>query len=106
MDNNDLPQDNSCPVRNQMKILGGKWTMLILHHLRAPIRFGKLKKDIPDVSEKMLIQRLRVLEESNYIKRKDFKQIPPKVEYSLSKKGEKALEVIPILVALHRWENN
>lgn len=100
--NQNLPHNRTCPVRRGMKTLGGKWTILILHHLRAPIRFGRIKKDIPEISEKMLIQRLRALEENKYIKRTDFKEIPPKVEYSLLPKGEKALEIIPILVDLNK----
>ena len=88
----------NCPIRQGMRVLGGKWALLILFHLKEPTRYGELKRKIPDISEKMLIQTLRNLEEHEFLKRVDFQTIPPKVEYSITPKAERALDIVPILV--------
>lgn len=88
----------ACPVRRGMTILGSKWSLLILENLLSgKKRYGELKKLIPDVTEKMLIQRLKELEEANLIAKKDYKEIPPRVEYSVTKRGEEAGKILPIL---------
>lgn len=92
--------EQECPSRKVLKILSGKWSMLIMYYLGETQRYGELKKLIPDISEKMLIQNLKQLAELKVVKRKDFHQIPPKVEYSLTPLGEEFLSLIPILVAL------
>ena len=66
-------------------------------YLKETRRFGELRNMIPGISEKMLIQRLRSLEEHGFVSRKVFDVIPPKVEYSLTKKGVRTLDIIPIL---------
>lgn len=88
---------NECPIRKALQILGGKWTVLLLMELEIPKRYGELKKAVPEISEKMLIQKLRLLETGQFVTRKDFQQVPPKVEYSLTKLGKEALKIIPIL---------
>lgn len=92
-ENNDIPY---CPIREGLKFLGGKWALLILWELREPRRFGEIKKEIPDISEKMLIQTLKMLQSGGFINRNDFETIPPKVVYSITSKGTRALEIIPI----------
>ncbi len=88
-------------IRSSLNVLGGKWKMLILTYLfEGEKRFGELKKLIPEVSEKMLIQSLKELEESKVINKKVYPQSPPKVEYSLSSLGK---ETIPILKSLYIW---
>lgn len=88
-----------CPIRKNIKILGGKWSLLILLALKKRnLRFGEIKREIPDISEKMLIQTLRLLVENNFISRKDFKFVPPKVEYKILKKGKKAVKIIDIIL--------
>ena len=72
--------------------------MLVLFNTQEPIRYGKLKKSIPDISEKMLIQTLKELQEFNLISRKNYKTIPPKVEYRITDRGQNALEALPILI--------
>lgn len=86
---------SKCPIRKALQVLGGKWTMLILMNLAEPKRYGELKKLLPDISEKVLIQKLRYLEKNAIIKRKDFQEIPPKVLYSITRLGGKALSFIP-----------
>lgn len=89
---------SSCPIRKSSEILGGRWTLLILNSLKEnKKRFWEIKKEIPDVSEKVLIDKLKILEEKWFIKRKDYKTIPPKVEYSLLELWEESLAIIPIL---------
>lgn len=86
---------SSCPVNVALKILGGKWKLLIIFQMRdEKKRFGELKRLIPDISEKMLIQELKALTSSGIVHRKAYKEIPPKVEYSLTEQGR---EVLPII---------
>lgn len=92
--------DENCPVRRSLKFLGGKWTLLILFQINdRVIRYGELKKAIPGISEKMLIQQLNFLVEHKFVTKKSFPQIPPKVEYSLTELGLKTLPVAETLSA-------
>ncbi len=84
-----------------MELLGGKWKIVILGHLFTGVkRFGELKSLIAGVTQKMLTQQLRELETDGLLHREIFKEIPPKVEYSLTESG-KTLE--PILKELCVW---
>ena len=77
-----------CGLDTVLALIGGKWKMLILYHLcHAPRRFGELRRLLPGISEKMLIQDLRQMQESNLLVRKDYQQVPPKVEYSITPFG-------------------
>ncbi|NKY85234.1 winged helix-turn-helix transcriptional regulator [Nocardia veterana] len=78
-----------CGIDAAMDVLGGKWKPLILWELeaRGVRRFGELRRGLPGVSEKMLIQHLRELEEDGIITRKVFPEIPPRVEYELTEQG-------------------
>jgi DNA-binding HxlR family transcriptional regulator len=91
----------NCPVEVTLGMIGGKWKVLILWYLKEDIRrFGELKRSIPGIAQKMLTQQLRELEADGLINRKVYAQVPPKVEYSLTKYGE-SLE--PILNLMCRW---
>lgn len=95
--------DENCPVRKSLHILGGKWTLLILYHINdQKVRYGELKRKIPGISEKMLIQELKQLVENQLINKKSFPQIPPRVEYTLSEKGFNALPIIEQLATFGR----
>lgn len=88
-------------VQATLKILGGKWKILILWHLRSEAkRFSELKRLIPEISEKMLIQQLRELEKDGVVNRTVLSDIPPKVEYSFTDYGR---SLIPVLKALCDW---
>ena len=87
----------TCHIRHALDVLGPKWTLLIVAYLKETRRFGELKRMIPGISEKVLIQRLRSLEAHGFVSRKEFSVIPPKVEYSLTKNGVRTLDIIPIL---------
>lgn len=93
--------EESCGMTYAMVLLSGRWKVNILWNLNKGInRYGKLKNEIPGISEKMLTQRLRDLENEGLIVRKDFKKIPPHVEYYLSEAGE---QLTPVLSELCKW---
>nr|WP_019535114.1 helix-turn-helix domain-containing protein [Paenibacillus ginsengihumi] len=88
-------------LETTLKIIGGKWKCLILYHLsEGPRRTSELQKLMTDCTQKMLIQTLRELENSGLVLRKIYKQVPPKVEYSLTALGE---SLQPILMTLVEW---
>lgn len=78
----------ACGIGPAFDVVGGKWKALILWEMDArPQRFGELKRAVPGISEKMLIQQLRELEADGLISRKAFPEVPPRVEYSLTRFG-------------------
>ena len=79
-----------CPVEYFTEILGGKWKLLIINTIRKKgvVRFGQLAASIPNISRKVLTDQLKSLHRDNLISRKQYQQIPPKVEYSLTKKAD------------------
>lgn len=91
-----------CPVDYAFKRIGGKYKARILWHihLRKVLRYGELKRTLPDITTKMLTQTLRELEEDSLISRKVFPEVPPKVEYTLSDIGK---ELIPFIDHLKKW---
>lgn len=90
-----------CPVELTLDMIGGKWKVLILWHLiDTTRRFSELKKLIPDITQKMLTQQLRELEECGIIDRKVYAVVPPKVEYSLTEYGK---SLGPILNLMCQW---
>jgi DNA-binding HxlR family transcriptional regulator len=92
---------NNCPMTHAMNILGGKWKPIILYLLsNGTLRFGKFFIFMPTISRKVLTDQLRELEADGLIIRKKYAEIPPRVEYSLSDKGQ---SLIPILEKLTAW---
>ena len=91
----------TCGLEAALVVVGGKWKPLILFHLGPNRRrFGELRRLVAGVSEKMLIQQLRELRADGIIERDDFKEIPPKVEYSLTPLG---LSLAKALIPLCEW---
>ena len=91
----------NCPVVTTLDIIGGKYKSLILWHLLdTTLRFGELRKLIPQATPKMLTQQLRELEADNLVIRTVYPVVPPKVEYSLSDFGK---SIKPILAAIYNW---
>lgn len=89
------PSDERCPVRASLSLLSGKWTLLILFQINENVmRYGELKRAIPGISEKMLIQELNMLVESKLVSKKAYPEIPPKVEYTLTELGLKTLPIV------------
>ncbi len=93
-----------CGVDYAFKRIGGKYKGRILWHLgsRAVLRYGELRRTLPDITTKMLTQTLRELEDDLLISRKVYHEVPPKVEYSLTDTGR---ELIPFIEHLHLWGN-
>ena len=91
----------NCGLEAALVVIGGKWKPLILFHLGpGKRRFGELRRLVAGVSEKMLIQQLRELQADGIIERVDYKEIPPKVEYSLSPLGRSLAKA---LLPLCEW---
>jgi DNA-binding HxlR family transcriptional regulator len=82
------PQTYGCGLEAALAVVGGKWKPIVLWHLApGPRRFGELRRMVTGISEKMLIQQLRELEADGVVVRRDFREIPPRVEYSLTEFG-------------------
>lgn len=89
----------ACPVRTTLLVLGGKWKMLILSCLLGgPCRYGELRRLIPEITEKMLIQQLRELEEHGIVTRTVYQQVPPRVDYTLTEQGQLARPVFETML--------
>lgn len=94
--------EGNCSISYTLSAVGGRWKWLILYKLfkNKVLRYGEIKKNMPSITHKMLSQQLKELESENLINRKEYPQIPPKVEYSLTEKGE---SLIPILTLMSEW---
>lgn len=93
-----------CPVRGMLDKLGDKWSMLIVLELsNGPLRFSQIRRQIPDISQKMLTQTLRELQRDGMVSRQVFPTVPPAVEYRLTSLGMSLLEPFGHLVA---WANH
>ena len=93
--------DKNGSVNITLKILGGKWKILILYCLMdGTQRFNEIRRFMPEVSQRMLTNQLRELEEDKIIERKIYAQVPPKVEYSLTPIG---IATKPMLEQLEKW---
>ena len=91
----------ACPVATTVQLIGSKWKLLILRNLRMRSwRFNELRRDLEGVSQKVLTDSLRSLEEDGIVVRTVYPEVPPKVEYSLSELGE---SMRPIIQAMEAW---
>ncbi len=94
-------QSGVCPVEKTLDVIGGKWKPLIIHHLlQNPKRFSELQRAMPIVTRRMLTEHLRELEADGIVDREVFKQVPPKVVYSLTELG---LTLKPLLDTIMQW---
>jgi len=90
-----------CPVTSAMDVIGGKWKPMILFLIYKGVnRFGKLACLLKGVSKRTLTKQLRDLESDGVLHRKVFAEVPPRVEYSLTKKGQ---SLLPIIKVLYEW---
>jgi len=90
-----------CPVEATLRVLGGKWKILILYHLNGDAkRFSEIRRSIPGITEKMLTQQLKELEADGVISRKVFPQVPPRVEYCITAYGK---TLGPVIGEMQRW---
>ncbi|MEJ0029883.1 MAG: helix-turn-helix domain-containing protein [Bacteroidota bacterium] len=93
----------NCPVTATMGVIGGKWKILILYLISNDInRFGKLSMLLKDISKQMLTTQLRELERDGILKRVIYPEIPPRVEYFFTEKGD---ALMPVFMALKDWGN-
>jgi len=97
-----LDKEFHCEKELTLALISGKWKMLILWYLgkEGTKRFNELKDSIPGVTQKILTSKLRDLENDHLVHREVYPESPPKVEYSLTKKGR---SLLPILEAMHLW---
>lgn len=94
----ELPE---CPVATTVQLIGNKWKLLIIRNLlKSPQRFTALKNGVPGISQKVLTENLRALEEDGIICREVFAEVPPKVIYSLTDTGE---SLLPVIDAMADW---
>ncbi len=91
----------SCPVTRCMEIIGGKWKTIIIYLISIEInRFGQLQRSCEGISKQMLTKQLRELEKDGILNRQIYAEIPPRVEYSITPKGE---TLFPILESMEKW---
>ena len=91
----------ACPVATTVQMIGSKWKLLIMRNLLVrPWRFNELRKDLEGVSQKVLTDSLRSMEEDGIITRTVYPEVPPRVEYALSELGE---SMRPIMKAMEQW---
>lgn len=94
-------KQKKCPLTMSLEVIGGKWKPLIIYNLhKSKKRFGQLDVIIPGISRKVLTDQLNQLIEDQLVIRTAYAEAPPRVEYSLSKKGE---ELVPILQGIAKW---
>ena len=90
-----------CPVATTVQLFGNKWKLLILRNLLArPWRFNELRRDLEGISQKVLTESLRQMEEDGLITRTVYAEVPPRVEYALSELGG---SMRPILASMEAW---
>jgi DNA-binding HxlR family transcriptional regulator len=94
--------ENNCPMTNTLKIIGGKWKLLLLNSIRkeCPARFGELRKKMHDITQATLTAQLRELERDGIILRTVYPEAPPRVEYKLTELGK---TLIPVIQAICDW---
>ena len=91
----------ACPVATTVQLIGSKWKILIIRNLMGrPWRFSELKKDLDGISQKVLTDSLRSMEEDGIVTRTVYPEVPPRVDYALSELGE---SMRPIIKAMEIW---
>lgn len=98
------PVDTNCPVRGVLDRIADKWSMLLVMQLASgPRRFNQLRREVPDISQKMLTQTLRELQRDGLVARRVFETNPPSVEYRLTELGESIIVPFGHLI---RWASS
>ena len=98
---NDSPGAEGCPVETTLDVIGGKWKGIILYHLISGTkRFNEFQKLHPCITQRMLTLQLRELERDGVVHREVYKEVPPKVEYSLTEFGR---TLNPIILLMKDW---
>lgn len=98
---NEKAITTDCPITATMLAIWGRWKVIMIWNLKnGALRYNELRKAIPNISERMLIQQLKDLMESGWVAKKDYNEIPPRTEYSLTKLGQ---FFTPILDSIYHW---
>lgn len=93
-----------CPMANAARLLGDRWTLVILRDLaERPLRFSEIEETSEGISPRTLADRLKQMEGQGLLMRESFREIPPRVQYTLTPKGEATL---PVLMALREFGEN
>ena len=102
---NPVHEANTCAVAATAEIIGAKWTALLVHDLsEGPRRFSELERSCSGISPRTLAERLRELESEGIVERQSFPERPPRVEYTLTEKGQALLPVIDAMRQFgHEW---
>ena len=96
-----MPVTTTCPIQTAVEVMGGKWKPGILSRLRdRTLRFGELRREMPWMSERVLIRQLKELVRDGIVTRTDHGEMPPRVDYRLTAYGE---TLAPVLDAMGRW---
>ena len=93
-----------CHFELTLQLIGGKWKLLVIYFLslQKVIRFGQLRRTLPEISERMLVRQLRELEDDGLVSRTVYGTVPPRVDYALTPLGE---SLVPIMESLKAWGN-
>lgn len=96
----DCGHPYACPVEATLDVIGGKWKGVILYHLAETRRFTELQRLIPGINRRMLTLQLRDLEHDGLVHREVYREVPPKVEYSLTEFGQ---TLSPLILQMRDW---
>ncbi|PLT48027.1 Transcriptional regulator, HxlR family [Paenibacillus pasadenensis] len=101
----EVPEEKRelCLVTDALNVIAGKWKLIILWQLKETRRFGELQRLVPGISKGILTSQLRELEQDGMVHREVYREVPPKVEYSLTQQGRSFL---PILDSIGEWRRN
>jgi DNA-binding HxlR family transcriptional regulator len=99
----DCPPDGPCPVTHTLSTMNGKWTLLVVHQLLGGTkRFTEIRRGLDGLNPRTLAERLRMLEAGGIVTREVFAEVPPRVQYSLTERGQ---SLAPVLAAMAEWGN-
>lgn len=98
---NEREITRNCPITSTMLVIGGRWKVILLWHLRrGPLRYGALRRAVPRVTERMLAKQLRELADAGWVERTDYHEVPPRTDYRLTELGS---SFVPILEGIYAW---
>lgn len=93
-----------CSIEEAMRLLGGRWRLLLVSYLvDGPKRFNELRRDVPNISQRMLTLDLRALEDAGLLTRTIYPTVPVKVEYELTAEGQRLLPVVEVMKEFGLW---
>ena len=96
-----MPHAHCCDAQSVIRLLSGKWKLLLIWALReGPLRFSEVRDAVDGISEKVLAQQLRTLEADGLVERTAYPEVPPRVEYALA---DRAVHLRPVLESLSEW---